>query len=34
VPELFDTESGSRAAGTHGDTGALSCRVRSLVLWD
>jgi hypothetical protein len=34
VPELSGTGSGSGAAGTHIDTGALSCRVRNLALWD
>jgi hypothetical protein len=30
-PELSGTGSGSRAVGTRGGTGALFCRVRSLV---
>jgi hypothetical protein len=34
VIALSGTESGSRAAGTCGDTGALSYRVQSLALWD
>jgi hypothetical protein len=34
VLELSSTGSGSGAAGTHGDTRAISCRVRSPTLWD
>jgi hypothetical protein len=33
MPELSGTRSRSGAAGTHGDTGALPYRVRSLALW-
>jgi hypothetical protein len=32
-PELSGTGSGSGAVGTHGGTGALSCRLRSLAPW-
>jgi hypothetical protein len=34
MPELFGIRSESGVVGTHGDTGALPCRVRILVPWD